>query len=159
MLSLFASNAANWTPMPPCGCGCKYYRAVKMEWHAHPMGVFVTDTEDTVHHAVAVFFVCGKCDKENRCTYTITSDGQESRWGYYGRSRRMFAGATVLINVSYERVEAVFRNMREKNDLMDANGQDWARAFFIVLSQNLRRHWKRKLYMSKGSILFDPFRE
>ncbi|KAI3407410.1 hypothetical protein GPALN_002292 [Globodera pallida] len=79
MSSLFSSNAANWTPMPPCGCGCQYYRAVKMEWHAHPMGVFVTDTEDTVHHAVAVFFVCGKCDKENRSTYTITSDGKESR--------------------------------------------------------------------------------
>ncbi|KAI3417398.1 hypothetical protein GPALN_013345 [Globodera pallida] len=131
MSSLFSSNAANWTSMPPCGCGYQYYRAVKMEWHAHPMGVFVTDTEDTVHHAVAVFFVCGKCDKENRSTYTITSDGKESRWGYYGRSRRMFAGTTVLINVSYEKVEDIFRIMREKNDLMDDNGQDWARAFFI----------------------------
>ncbi|KAI3418353.1 hypothetical protein GPALN_009674 [Globodera pallida] len=119
-----------------------------MEWHAHPMGVFVTDTEDTVHHAVAVFFVCRKCDKENRCTYTIASDGQESRCGYYGRSRRMFAGTAVLINVSYDRVEAVFRDMREETDLVDDNGQDWARAFFIRVAQNLRRHWKRKLCMS-----------
>uniref|UniRef100_A0A914IDT4 Uncharacterized protein n=1 Tax=Globodera rostochiensis TaxID=31243 RepID=A0A914IDT4_GLORO len=90
MLSLFASNAANWTPMPPCGCGCKYYRAVKMEWHAHPMGVFITDTEDTVHHAVAGTEELINNDKLLNCPNCSRSRLKLSD-GYYPRDAQSFS--------------------------------------------------------------------
>uniref|UniRef100_A0A914IAI4 Uncharacterized protein n=1 Tax=Globodera rostochiensis TaxID=31243 RepID=A0A914IAI4_GLORO len=55
--------------------------------------------------------------EENKLQWWSMDDGSSSftlNWGYCGRSRRMFAGTTVLINVSYEKVEDIFRNMREK---------------------------------------------
>ncbi|KAI3418371.1 hypothetical protein GPALN_009692 [Globodera pallida] len=91
-----SSNPADWTPVSPCGCGCQNYCA--------PL-------QETLHHAVLVYFVCGKCANENRCTYELTHDvGKQSRWGYYGRTYGIIA--ETKLNVSYEEIEdVVFRGM------------------------------------------------
>ncbi|KAI3408175.1 hypothetical protein GPALN_012023 [Globodera pallida] len=140
-----SSNAAGWTRVPPpCCCGCQHYRAVKMQWNTHPMesgnkflidaGNFVAATiEDTVHHAILVYVACGKCGKENRRTYELT-DGvsKRSRWGYYGGG--LYYKETLAdtkLNVSYEKVEDIFRGMWEKKfDMASACDNNWARDFF-----------------------------
>uniref|UniRef100_A0A183CLG4 Uncharacterized protein n=1 Tax=Globodera pallida TaxID=36090 RepID=A0A183CLG4_GLOPA len=111
-MSSSSSSGAVWTPVLLCGCGCEHYRAVKMEWQTHPMSAGNQGTADTAHHAVLVYFVCAKCGNENRRTYDLFDDGKKCRWGYYRRYYKICRDTK--LNVSYERVEDVFRGMWEK---------------------------------------------
>uniref|UniRef100_A0A183CLV2 PPPDE domain-containing protein n=1 Tax=Globodera pallida TaxID=36090 RepID=A0A183CLV2_GLOPA len=114
-----------------------------MELHAHPMELLhligsmhrvlapiklLDSPKLATHHAVLVYFVCGACGKENRCTYEIIDVGKESRWGYYGGSYGI--KAETKLNDAYEEVEDVFRGMWTKWALVHANCQHWARDFY-----------------------------
>uniref|UniRef100_A0A914IGP9 Uncharacterized protein n=1 Tax=Globodera rostochiensis TaxID=31243 RepID=A0A914IGP9_GLORO len=124
-----------------------------MEWHAHPLGIgtklqlfnaailsasmfgptgpVILNSllpMDKSHHAVLVYFFCGACRMENRHTYDFSSDGKESRWGYYGRSLGICA--ETKLNVSYEKVEDIFRVMWTKYSLHGGNCKDWASDFY-----------------------------
>uniref|UniRef100_A0A914HU41 Uncharacterized protein n=1 Tax=Globodera rostochiensis TaxID=31243 RepID=A0A914HU41_GLORO len=114
-----------------------------MELNTHPMesggnkflidaGNFVAATiEDTEHYAVLVYVVCGKCGKENRRTYELIDDvGKHSRWGYYDGLYYEQTLADTKLNVSYEKVEDIFRGMPEKFDMASACDNNWARDFF-----------------------------
>uniref|UniRef100_A0A183CEL4 LRAT domain-containing protein n=1 Tax=Globodera pallida TaxID=36090 RepID=A0A183CEL4_GLOPA len=103
-----------------------------MEWHAHPMEHVKDDVIAALiggHQAVLVYFVCGKCGKENKCTYELTDVGKESRWGYYGRCIGICADTE--LHVSYKIVELIFDGMWKGYHLVDANCQHWARDFYI----------------------------
>uniref|UniRef100_A0A914HCI0 Uncharacterized protein n=1 Tax=Globodera rostochiensis TaxID=31243 RepID=A0A914HCI0_GLORO len=161
-----SSSGADWKPVTPCGCGCEHYRAVKEEWQTHPMsaknkilintaktlfalsgGIFILlAAPDTVHHAVLVYFVCGKCGNENRRTYDFFDTGKERGWGYYRRYYKIVA--TNELDVSYEGVEDVYRRMWTKYKLLDANCEDWARDFNYCVNDKSKEEAaaKRALY-------------
>uniref|UniRef100_A0A914HZV3 HMG domain-containing protein n=1 Tax=Globodera rostochiensis TaxID=31243 RepID=A0A914HZV3_GLORO len=123
------SNPAFWTLVTHCGCGCRYYRAVKMEWHVYLMAdVAVSYTPDTVHHAVLVYFVCRECGNQYSRTYERTSEGKHNRWGYYGFSCQVRAGTK--LNVPYEIVEAIFGEMWTGQYLPNSTCRHWAQRFF-----------------------------
>ncbi|KAI3418699.1 hypothetical protein GPALN_007807 [Globodera pallida] len=149
MSSSSSSNAAGWTPIPPCGCGCQHYRAIKMEWKAHPlnswtkfkiytaktavsaptMGITFNCTPAAEHHAVLVYFVCGKCGEAYRCTYDFSDEGKKSRWGYYRRFDKVIADTK--LHISYEKVEnVIFRDMWKVYHALHANCHHWARDFY-----------------------------
>uniref|UniRef100_A0A914HEF6 B30.2/SPRY domain-containing protein n=1 Tax=Globodera rostochiensis TaxID=31243 RepID=A0A914HEF6_GLORO len=67
---------------------------------------------DTAHHAVLVYFVCGACGMENRCTFDFFSYGQQSRWGYY----RSYYKTKASTGLNYH--------------ALDASCEDWARNFY-----------------------------
>ncbi|KAI3415290.1 hypothetical protein GPALN_004904 [Globodera pallida] len=114
-----------------------------MELRAHPMQLLhligsihpvlapiksLNSPKLATHHAVLVYFVCGACGNECKCTYEITDVGKGSRWGYYGRSLGICA--ETKLNVSYEKVEGIFRGMWTKYNLIHASCQHWARDFY-----------------------------
>ncbi|KAI3415306.1 hypothetical protein GPALN_004919 [Globodera pallida] len=151
-MSSSSSSGADWTPVPPCGCGCPYYRAVKMEWQTHPMsagnqflintgktllapmsfGASFWGTADTAHHAVLVYFVCGKCGNVYRRTYDLFPCGKKCRWGYYGYYYKLWRDTK--LRVSYEGVEDVFRRMWKNYSLIDAACDDWAGDFYHLVN-------------------------
>uniref|UniRef100_A0A914HBK6 Uncharacterized protein n=1 Tax=Globodera rostochiensis TaxID=31243 RepID=A0A914HBK6_GLORO len=67
---------------------------------------------DTAHHAVLVYFVCGACGMENRCTFDFFSYGKQSRWGYY----RSYYKTKASTGLNYH--------------ALDASCEDWARNFY-----------------------------
>uniref|UniRef100_A0A183C074 Pentatricopeptide repeat-containing protein n=1 Tax=Globodera pallida TaxID=36090 RepID=A0A183C074_GLOPA len=173
---------ADWKPVPPCGCGWQHYRAIKMEWHAHPLGIgtklqilnahilattmfgpagLVTVSTlvpgDKRHHAVLVYFICGACSKVNRCTYDFSNHGKENRWGYYGRSLQLMAVTNLYF--SYEKVEDVFRGMWTKYSLHGGNCKDWACDFYNRVNEKCEeeRLWNN-FWRVAHTVLFGEWR-
>uniref|UniRef100_A0A914HD31 B30.2/SPRY domain-containing protein n=1 Tax=Globodera rostochiensis TaxID=31243 RepID=A0A914HD31_GLORO len=135
--------SADWTSVTPCGCGCQHYCAVKMELRSHPLELktqmlinaiptavpfIALYTNGEEHHAVLVYFVCGACGKENKCTYELTGSGKGIRWGYYRGTLKILAENKLCI--LYEKVEDVFRGMRREYHPLHHNCQHWACDFY-----------------------------
>uniref|UniRef100_A0A914H423 Uncharacterized protein n=1 Tax=Globodera rostochiensis TaxID=31243 RepID=A0A914H423_GLORO len=141
-LSALSLSSAKWTPVPPCSCGCQEYRAVQMEVRAHPMMISaeIIDSvslgrSEPMHHAVLVYFVCGNCGKTHRRTYEISIQGTFRGWGYY-RFYYKICCANTNLNVSYEKIEDVFRGMWTKYNLFHANCQHGHATSIIGMFRN-----------------------
>uniref|UniRef100_A0A914H8Y9 Uncharacterized protein n=1 Tax=Globodera rostochiensis TaxID=31243 RepID=A0A914H8Y9_GLORO len=85
-------------------------------------------TADTAHHAVLVYFVCGKCGNVYRCTYDLFPCGKKYRWGYYGSYYKLCRDTK--LRLFYEGVEDVFCGMWKNYNLISAACDDWARDFY-----------------------------
>uniref|UniRef100_A0A183C3I2 C2H2-type domain-containing protein n=1 Tax=Globodera pallida TaxID=36090 RepID=A0A183C3I2_GLOPA len=109
-----------------------------MEWHVYlRAGVAVSYTPDTVHDAVLVYFVCSACGNKYSRTYDRTIEGKQNRWGHYGSSCKIRAGTE--LNVSYEKVEVIFRDMWTGQYLANSTCRHWADRFYNRV-RTIRRH-------------------